>query len=77
VRDVLGQSDGERFCRAFGVTDVGNWEPREATIPKGQSVLHVVEEGDFADLKRKLFEARSRRVRPGANAKGQHLRHRS
>src|SRR6185503_21306920 len=29
-----------------------------------QSVLHVVEDGDFADLKKKMFEARSKRVRP-------------
>jgi uncharacterized protein YyaL (SSP411 family) len=27
-------------------------------------VLHVVEDGDFADLKKKMFDARSKRVRP-------------
>jgi uncharacterized protein YyaL (SSP411 family) len=42
----------------------GNWEPHEESIPKKQSVLHVVEDGDFAELKKKMFDARSKRVRP-------------
>jgi uncharacterized protein YyaL (SSP411 family) len=63
VVDVLGK-DADRFMKAFDVTPRGNWEPHEESIPKKQSVLHVVEEGDFADLKKKMFEARSRRVRP-------------
>ncbi len=64
VKEVLGEEEGGRFCSAFGVTVEGNWEPFEESIPKGQSVLHVEEEGDFTALKRKLFEARSKRVRP-------------
>ena len=42
----------------------GNWDPHEESIPKKQSVLHVAGDGDFADLKKKMFEARSRRIRP-------------
>jgi uncharacterized protein YyaL (SSP411 family) len=63
VVDVLGK-DADRFMKAFDVTPRGNWEPHEESIPKHQSVLHVVEDGDFSDLKKKMFEARSRRVRP-------------
>jgi uncharacterized protein YyaL (SSP411 family) len=63
VADVLGK-DADRFMKAFDVTPRGNWEPFEESIPKKQSVLHVAEDGDFADLKKKMFEARSRRVRP-------------
>ena len=63
VVDVLGK-EADRFMKAFDVTPRGNWEPHEESIPKQQSVLHVVEDGDFSDLKRKMFEARSRRVRP-------------
>jgi uncharacterized protein YyaL (SSP411 family) len=71
VVDVLGK-DADRFMKAFDVTPRGNWEPHEESIPKKQSVLRVVEpvdpaqggDGSSSDLKKKMFEARSRRVRP-------------
>jgi uncharacterized protein YyaL (SSP411 family) len=63
VAEVLGK-DADRFMKAFDVTPRGNWDPFEESIPKKQSVLHVAEDGDFADLKKKLFDARSKRVRP-------------
>ncbi|HZE99986.1 MAG TPA: thioredoxin domain-containing protein [Planctomycetota bacterium] len=63
VVEVLGK-DADRFMKAFDVTPRGNWEPHEESIPKNQSVLHIVEDGDFSDLKKKMFEARSKRVRP-------------
>jgi uncharacterized protein YyaL (SSP411 family) len=68
VREVLGDK-AERFMKAFDVTDEGNWEPHEENLPKHQSVLRVVEEGDFAEEKRLLFETRSKRVRPGLDDK--------
>jgi uncharacterized protein YyaL (SSP411 family) len=64
VAEVLGDKDGARFMKAFDVTPGGNWEPHEESIPKNQSVLHVVGDGEFGDLKKKLFEARSKRIRP-------------
>jgi len=63
VLDVLGK-DADRFMKAFDVTPRGNWEPHEESIPKKQSVLRVVEDGDFQDLKKKMFDARSKRKRP-------------
>jgi uncharacterized protein YyaL (SSP411 family) len=63
VRDVLGP-DADLFMGAFDVTPEGNWEPHEESIPKKQSVLHVVKEGDFGPQKAKLFKARQARVRP-------------
>ncbi|HLY07872.1 MAG TPA: thioredoxin domain-containing protein [Planctomycetota bacterium] len=63
VVDVLGK-DADRFMKAFDVTPGGNWEPHEESIPKKQSVLHVAQDGDFAELKKKMFDARSKRVRP-------------
>ncbi|HXG61914.1 MAG TPA: thioredoxin domain-containing protein [Planctomycetota bacterium] len=69
VRQVLGEKDAERFCRAFDVTPEGNWEPFEESIPRHQSVLRLVEDGSFDDLRRRMFEARSRRVRPGRDDK--------
>jgi hypothetical protein len=63
VVDVLGK-DADRFMKVFDVTPRGNWDPFEESIPKKQSVLHVDGEGDAADLKQKMFDARSKRVRP-------------
>jgi hypothetical protein len=60
---VLGK-DADRFMKAFDVTPRGNWEPHEESIPKKQSVLRVLEDGDFSDLKKKMFDARSKRKRP-------------
>lgn len=72
IEEVLGQSDGEIFCRFFGVTDEGNFE--------GKNILHVayeqsefakiigLEESNFQEilhkLKNRLLEVRNQRVRP-------------
>jgi len=64
ARAVLGAADAERFCRAFGVTPDGNWEPSEESLPRDRSVLHVVEEGDLARLRGMMLRARGRRPRP-------------
>jgi hypothetical protein len=68
VREVLG-ADADAFMKAFDVTDEGNWEPHEPEIPKRQSVLRVLADGDFAAAKAKLLEARAKRVRPGLDDK--------
>ncbi len=69
VKEVLGEKEAGRFMRAFDVTPEGNWDPHEPDLPKRQSVLRVLEDGDFAEAKGKLFEARSKRVRPGLDDK--------
>ncbi len=61
---VLGKEDAARFGRAFDVTPKGNWEPHEPEIPKHQSVLRKLGDEDLPELKKKLFEARSKRIRP-------------
>jgi hypothetical protein len=68
VREVLG-ADADAFMKAFDVTDKGNWEPHEESLPKHKSVLRVAVEGDFSAQKKKLFEARAKRVRPGLDDK--------
>ncbi len=67
VREVLA-GDAERFMKAYDVTDGGNWEPHEPDLPKKQSVLRVRGEVDEA-LRQRMFEARSKRVRPGLDDK--------
>jgi uncharacterized protein YyaL (SSP411 family) len=68
VRELLPEKDAERFMKAYDVTDGGNWDPHEPDLPKHQSVLRVVGEVDEA-LRKKMFEARSKRVRPGLDDK--------
>ena len=64
IRDVLGD-DADEFMAAYGVTRHGNFE--------GKNILEFV--GDIeqrpalAEARRKLFEAREKRVRPGRDEK--------
>jgi hypothetical protein len=69
VREVFGEGqDAERFMKAYDVTEGGNWDPHEPELPKRQSVLRAAGEADEA-LRKKAFEARSKRVRPGLDDK--------
>ncbi|QCP50243.1 thioredoxin domain-containing protein [Trinickia violacea] len=63
INAVLGESDGALACRAYGVTEHGNFE-------HGATVLHRAVELDaqqavcLAGLRDRLLAARSRRARP-------------
>ncbi|MFQ5871067.1 MAG: thioredoxin domain-containing protein [Candidatus Geothermarchaeales archaeon] len=77
VRETLGSADGDLFCRFFGITEGGNFE--------GKSILNVPEEpgavaqeadvsgGELGEVilggRRRLFEVREERVRPGRDDK--------
>jgi uncharacterized protein YyaL (SSP411 family) len=77
IEDVLGPELAEIFCYVYGVSEDGNWV--------GHNILHRAKTDDqdarllriqlpelrkmLADAKRKLFEVRSRRVRPGRDEK--------
>jgi len=63
IREVLGDAT-EIFMTYYGVTDAGNFE--------GANILHVGGEEEPAglhDMKQRLLEVRSRRVRPGLDDK--------
>jgi hypothetical protein len=64
IREVLGE-EADEFVAAYGVTSHGNFE--------GQNILEFVGDLDqrpaLADARRKLFEARERRVHPGRDDK--------
>jgi uncharacterized protein YyaL (SSP411 family) len=70
VREALGQGDGERFCRAFGITEAGNFE-------HGASVVHrfsctrdaLLPEREDQALRERLRLWRDHRVRPGKDDK--------
>jgi uncharacterized protein YyaL (SSP411 family) len=64
IREILGD-DAEDFMAAYGVTQHGNFE--------GKNILEFVGDMDqrsaLAEARRKLFEAREKRVHPGRDEK--------
>jgi uncharacterized protein YyaL (SSP411 family) len=67
VADVLGADEGRRFCDAYGITDVGNFE-------NGRSQPVLLESDfnqriQFLDAREKLRLQREARVRPGRDEK--------
>ena len=63
IESLLGDQAPE-FCRAYGVTDEGNWE--------GNNILSRVAEGDEARLRKSrdiLFAARQKRPQPARDDK--------
>jgi uncharacterized protein YyaL (SSP411 family) len=77
VEEVLGKEDAETFNYVYDVTTDGNWEGknilhRQKTDGQDARLLHL-EEGALRDLlaraKRKVFEAREKRVKPGRDEK--------
>jgi uncharacterized protein YyaL (SSP411 family) len=74
----LGEEDGEVFCEFFDVTELGNFEHRNSILNTPRSLERFAEEkGRNLDEirkiinsgKRKLFNAREQRVRPGRDDK--------
>ncbi len=76
LRSILGAEAAERFARAYGVVEGGNWSDPHGHGPVGASILHVVErpagarERELLDESRaKLLAVRGQRVRPGLDDK--------
>ena len=64
VKAVLGAKDGTITCRAYGITERGNFE-HGTTVLHRAVALDPLEEARLAGLRDKLFAAREKRVRPG------------
>jgi uncharacterized protein YyaL (SSP411 family) len=78
VRKVLGNEDGAELCRAYGISDEGNFEGK--SIPnllhgtlEQQAEKAGIDEATLsarlAPLRHRLLEARGERVRPGTDDK--------
>ncbi|HLF84674.1 MAG TPA: thioredoxin domain-containing protein [Blastocatellia bacterium] len=78
VLSILGEDDGEVFCEFFDVTEEGNFEHglsilntpgslEELAAEKGKSVEDLIRTINAS--KRKLFNVREKRVRPGRDDK--------
>jgi len=64
VKAVLGDKDGTIACRAYGITERGNFEHGTTVLHRAVE-LDPLEEARLAGLRDKLFAAREKRVRPG------------
>ena len=69
VHEVLGREDGEVFCRAYGVTDQGNFEHETTVLSRVTSRGTDAEEAALARMRRALFDARVKRVPPATDTK--------
>jgi uncharacterized protein YyaL (SSP411 family) len=85
IERVLGKTDAELFCACYGVERAGNWEdphhpggPPKNILHRTKTdaqlaALHGISESRLREFlsaaRRKLFEARSPRVRPGLDDK--------
>jgi len=69
VRDALGEADAEVFCRAYGVTETGNFEHATSVLSRVGAPGGPEEERQLAGLRARLFEARRRRVPPDTDTK--------
>jgi uncharacterized protein YyaL (SSP411 family) len=63
IKAVLGESEGALACRAYGVTERGNFE-HGATVLHRAVELDALEETQLAGWRERLLAARARRVRP-------------
>jgi uncharacterized protein YyaL (SSP411 family) len=77
VKSILGDQEGELFCRYFDVTSAGNFEGRNILNVKldlntAAAAAHMEEEHYRASIERgrqKLFQARETRMKPGRDEK--------
>ncbi len=72
ILQVLGEEDGEWFSKLYGITSSGNFEGKNI-LNLLQDNLDELEEDHFevrsAPLRKKLFEYREKRVKPGKDDK--------
>ena len=69
VRAAIGAAGALVFAHAYGVTDAGNFEDRATVLSRVTPRTSAAEEDHLAALRRQLFDARARRVRPGTDDK--------
>jgi uncharacterized protein YyaL (SSP411 family) len=78
VLSILGEDDGEVFCEFFDITETGNFEHGSSILNTPRSLEQLAsDKGKSLDAlagiinasKRRLFNARERRMRPGRDDK--------
>ncbi len=70
IQEALGREDGERFCAAFGITGLGNFEHGKSVIHRFSCAREAsLPEKEDQILRERLRLWRDRRVRPGKDDK--------
>jgi uncharacterized protein YyaL (SSP411 family) len=69
LRAALGPASALVFAHAYAVTETGNFEHGASVLSRATPRTSPSEEDHLAELRRTLFEVRSRRVRPGTDDK--------
>ncbi len=77
VKAILGEEEGEWFCRYYDVTSRGNWEGHSIlNIPREMSIIAKLENINEEELnqiiergRKKLFEHREQRIKPHRDEK--------
>ncbi|MBP6632139.1 MAG: thioredoxin domain-containing protein [Kofleriaceae bacterium] len=69
VRAALGVVDALQLCRAYGVTDDGNFEHATTVLSRVTPRGAGSDERALAELRQRLLAARAARVRPGTDDK--------
>ncbi|HTE52368.1 MAG TPA: thioredoxin domain-containing protein [Kofleriaceae bacterium] len=68
VAEVLG-GDADSFCRAYGVTEQGNFEHGASVLSRVTEAGEPAEEAALAAMRRTMFEARRARIAPATDTK--------
>src|SRR5262245_37475469 len=69
LRAALGPASALVFAHAYAVTEAGNFEHGASVLSRATPRTSPAEEDHLAELRRTLFEVRSRRIRPGTDDK--------
>ncbi|HEX3761700.1 MAG TPA: thioredoxin domain-containing protein [Kofleriaceae bacterium] len=69
LRAVIGPANAAVFGHAYAVTQTGNFEHGASVLSRATPRTSPAEEDHLAELRARLFEARSQRVRPGTDDK--------
>jgi uncharacterized protein len=69
IAAVLGGEDAALFCRAYGVSESGNFEHGTSVLSRVGVVGDETEETALAAMRQKLFEARRERIPPATDTK--------
>ncbi|MGI5999240.1 MAG: thioredoxin domain-containing protein, partial [Lutispora sp.] len=65
IYDILGEGGGELFCKAYNITDKGNFEGKSIpNLIENESFEKVYKDESLTALRNKLYEYRERREHP-------------
>ncbi len=69
VAAVLGEADAAIFCRAYGVTESGNFEHGTSVLSRVSAAGDEAQEAALAAMRQMLFEVRRERIPPATDTK--------